>query len=125
MAASSSPLTCPDMASGPTRSSTYRSPLTTEPLLDDGVIVTLIVAVCPALMTTGETDADGFTASCHTSPGADETAGSNALVTTDMLTVAVPGAAGVAYGPHSSGPASHRPCVTVPPDGRSEERRVG
>src|SRR5580704_7934970 len=98
----------------PTKSSTYRSPLTTVPA---GVMVTLMVPVWPGLRTSGENDADGLTACCQKSPLAAVIAGSNAFAVADMLMLTVPAGAPAGYGPHSAGTASQAPEVTTPSGG--------
>src|ERR1700678_463936 len=98
-------------------SSTYRLPLITEPAAPVGVMVTLTVAVWPGLMVIGANAAAGLTDTCHRSPVGELTERSNALITASIETVAVPAGAATEYGPHSVGPASHSPAVTVPPVG--------
>ena len=71
----------------------YRLPLTTLPAAADGVMVTLMVAVWPGLMVTGEAVVDGLTAVSQTSPGAEVTAGSNAFVVAVIVMFTVPAGA--------------------------------
>src|SRR5580700_11372763 len=95
----------------------YRAPLTTVPEAPVGVIVTLIVPVCPGLRTSGENVAAGLMDPSHRSLVDDVTSGSKGFVLTVIERVADPAGAGLPYGPHSSGVALQRPDVTVPPDG--------
>ena len=69
-----------------------------------GVMVTLMVAVAPGLMTIGENVAAGLVEIDQRSPVADVTAGSNLLVVAVMAILTVPaGAPPAGYGPHSLG----------------------
>src|SRR5258708_39047045 len=118
MASTSSPESCPYGAMPwRSRSSTYRVPLTTVPLGPVGVMVTSTVADAPGAITTGARLNAPVVAVVQRSPVVEVTDGSNALVMTVAVIVAVPVGAGVTYGPHGDGPAIQRPVVTLPPDG--------
>src|ERR1700728_2211158 len=117
MANSSSPASWPYGGTPSPMSSTYKLPLIPEPAALFGVMVTLTVADWPGLMVTGANAAAGLTDTCHRSPVGVLTEVSNALVTASIEMVAVPAGAACAYGPHSVGPPSHSPAVTLPPVG--------
>ena len=76
-------------------SSTYRVPLTTVPLGPVGVMVTSTVADAPGAITTGARLNSPVVAAVHRSPVSEVIDGSNALVVTVAVMVAVPAGAGV------------------------------
>lgn len=118
--ASSSPVNSPYGGTLLKKSSMYSAPLMTVPGAPDGVIVTLIVAVCPGLRTNGENvaKAAGSVDASQKSPVGELTAGSNAFAFAVIEIVADPVGGAAAYGPHSVGSATQKgPAVTVPPDG--------
>src|ERR1700733_9160103 len=95
----------------------YTVPLTTVPGEPDGVIVMVIVAVWPGLMTIGENVVDGFSAASSRSPVLEVMDWSNALkvAVIDMLTV--PAGAPDGYGPISLGVACQKPLLRFPAGG--------
>src|ERR1700733_14069716 len=96
------------------RSSTsrYSVPLCWLPLGPLGVIVTVIVPVCPGPITTGErpVSSDGFTLACHRSPVDELTLGSKAFAVAVIAVVTLSWGAGVASNvPYTSGTTVHGP----------------
>src|SRR3984957_9046771 len=79
-----------------------------------------MVADWPGPMTTALLVNFPVPAVAHRSPVTEVTAGSNALVVTVAVTMAVPAGAGPGEGPHSLGRANQPPCDTVPPDGLTD-----
>src|SRR6266700_2277595 len=93
------------------KSSTYSVPLTTVPDVPLGVIVTLIVADWPGLMTIGENVVAGLVAASSRSPVSEVTAESNALAVALMDMLTVPAGAPLGYGPISLGVANQNPLL--------------